>query len=56
MKKSQINNKEAEDKSEWICKHCGQSTFDVEYDYLYSYDEHLECALIHAGKTKQKNK
>ena len=27
----------------WICKHCGQSTFDVDYDYLCAPDEHLEC-------------
>ena len=43
-----------EGKKEWICKHCGQSTFDVDYDYLCAQDEHLECALIHESKSEQK--
>jgi len=54
MKKSQIKVLE-ERKSEWVCKHCGQSTFDVDYDYLCAQDEHLECALIHEGKSERKN-
>ena len=29
----------------WICKHCGKSTFETEYDYLVDRDEHLGCAL-----------
>ena len=29
----------------WVCKHCGKSTFEVEYDYLADMDEHLGCAL-----------
>ena len=53
MKKSQIKNME-ERKKEWICKHCGQSTFNVDYDYLCAQDEHLECALIHENKSEQK--
>jgi len=32
-------------KKEWICKICGKSTKDVEYDYLCDIDLHLECAL-----------
>ena len=54
MKKSEIKAIE-ESKKEWICKHCGQSTFDVDYDYLCAQDEHLECALIHEGKSERKN-
>jgi hypothetical protein len=29
----------------WVCKHCGKSTFETEYDYLADIDEHLGCAL-----------
>ena len=29
----------------WVCKHCGKSTFETEYDYLADMDEHLGCAL-----------
>ena len=54
MKKGEIKALE-ERKLEWICKHCGQSTFDVDYDYLCAQDEHLKCALIHEGKSEQKN-
>ena len=54
MKKSEIKAIE-EGKKEWICKHCGQSTFDVDYDYLCAQDEHLECALIHESKSEQEN-
>ena len=54
MKKSEIKAIE-EGKKEWICKHCGQSTFEVDYDYLCAQDEHLECALIHESKSEQKN-
>ena len=54
MKKSEIKAIE-ESKKEWICKHCGQSTFDVDYDYLCAQDEHLECALISENKSEQKN-
>jgi hypothetical protein len=53
MKKSEIKAIE-ESKKEWICKHCGQSTFDVDYDYLCAQDEHLECALISENKSERK--
>jgi len=53
MKKNEIEALEVR-KLEWICKHCGQSTFDVDYDYLCAQDEHLECALIHESKSEQK--
>ena len=29
----------------WVCKHCGESTFETDYDYLADVDEHLGCAL-----------
>jgi hypothetical protein len=29
----------------WVCKHCGKSTFETEYDYLVDRDEHLGCAF-----------
>ena len=29
----------------WVCRHCGKSTFETEYDYLADIDEHLDCAL-----------
>ena len=29
----------------WVCKHCGESTFETDYDYLANVDEHLGCAL-----------
>ena len=29
----------------WVCKHCGKSTFETDYDYLADVDEHLGCAL-----------
>jgi hypothetical protein len=54
MKKSEIKAIE-ESKKEWTCKHCGQSTFDVDYDYLCAQDEHLECALISENKSERKN-
>ena len=31
-------------KSPWVCAICGQSTSNVEYDYLVGYD-HLACVL-----------
>ena len=29
----------------WICKACGKSTYETEYDYLAARNMHLECAL-----------
>ena len=34
-----------EEEAKWICKICGQSTFDVDYDYLGTETNHLECEL-----------
>ena len=33
------------DQEGWVCKHCGKSTFETDYDYLANADEHLGCAL-----------
>ena len=34
-----------EEEAKWICKHCGESTFYVEYDYIGSGTNHLQCDL-----------
>jgi len=49
MKKSEIKAIE-ESKKEWICKYCGQSTFDVDYDYIGSGTNHLSCELTRGQK------
>jgi len=47
-------------KKEWICKVCGRSTKEVDYDYLYDVDLHLGCAindrLIRKKKLEKINK
>ena len=37
----------------WVCRHCGKSTFETEYDYLADIDEHLGCALEKEQKSMQ---
>ena len=34
-----------EEQAKWICEHCGKSTFEVEYDYIGSNYNHLQCDL-----------
>tara|TARA_Y100000310_G_scaffold237424_1_gene240701 strand:- start:1872 stop:2201 length:330 start_codon:yes stop_codon:yes gene_type:complete len=34
-----------EDGKEWVCRYCGKSTFETEYDYLADQTAHLACAL-----------
>ena len=29
----------------WICVECGESTYEVDYDYLVSPDLHLKCFM-----------
>jgi hypothetical protein len=29
----------------WVCEICNKSTYDVEYDYIGSGTNHLECEL-----------
>ena len=45
----EVGDKEEEEK--WVCKHCDESTFEVEYDYIGSEYNHLSCDL----KSEQKN-
>jgi hypothetical protein len=40
-------------KKEWVCSKCGQSTLDVDIDYLIGYD-HISC-LLKAGLPKLQN-
>ena len=42
------------DKTLWICKECGKSTYETEYDYLAARDMHLECALNNELATLKK--
>ena len=34
-----------EEQAKWICEHCGKSTFEVDYDYIGSNYNHLQCDL-----------
>ena len=34
-----------EEEAKWVCEHCGESTFEVEYDYIGSNYNHLACDL-----------
>ena len=29
----------------WVCVECGESTYEVDYDYLSAPNLHLSCAL-----------
>ena len=40
-----------EEEAKWVCEHCDESTFEVEYDYIGSEYNHLSCDL----KSEQKN-
>lgn len=40
-------------KKEWVCSRCGQSTLDVDMDYLMGYD-HIAC-LLKVGLPKLEN-
>lgn len=33
------------EEAKWVCEHCGESTFYVEYDYIGSGSNHLQCDL-----------
>jgi len=46
MQKCLDEMRQAETEQEgWVCKHCGKSTFETDYDYLVDANEHLGCAL-----------
>lgn len=32
-------------KDGWVCQHCGKSTFETDYENLFSPQEHIGCAL-----------
>ena len=34
-----------EEEAKWVCEHCDESTFYVEYDYIGSGANHLQCDL-----------
>tara|TARA_A100001201_G_scaffold2036_1_gene5098 strand:+ start:88 stop:714 length:627 start_codon:yes stop_codon:yes gene_type:complete len=34
-----------EEEAKWVCEHCGESTFEVEYDYIGSNYNHLQCDM-----------
>jgi len=40
-------------KKEWVCSKCGESTLDVDMDYLMGYD-HISC-LLKVGLPKLQN-
>ena len=45
----------------WVCVHCGKSTFEADYEHLFSPQEHIGCALkaqeeVNAQKEIRKQK
>jgi len=36
----------------WVCKHCGKSTFETDYEHLFSPQEHIGCALKAENEVK----
>ena len=36
-------------KKKWICDICGESTFEVDFDYLLDFNTHLQCGLRRHG-------
>ena len=43
-----------DDKERWKCDICGKSTYDVEYDYIGSGTNHLNCELERESKKETK--
>ena len=41
-------------RSGWVCVHCGESTFETDYDYLISRTEHLGCVLDLSNATENR--
>ena len=33
----------AEKEIKWVCKFCGKSTKETDYEYLYNINLHLDC-------------
>ena len=40
-----IDNIKEEEESQWTCNHCGGDMMIVEYDYIGTETNHLECEL-----------
>mgnify|MGYP003310408973 CR=1 FL=1 len=47
---------EHEMKEGWVCKHCGKSTFETDYEHLFSPQEHIGCALQEFDKVSKNSK
>ena len=51
--------KEQELKEQWVCKICGQSSYDLDWDYIGSGTNHLSCEVrleIDEKKLKERDK
>ncbi len=44
-----------EEEAKWVCEHCDESTFEVDYDYIGSNYNHLQCDLKGEEESKEKN-
>tara|TARA_B100000287_G_scaffold365000_1_gene359504 strand:+ start:1247 stop:1486 length:240 start_codon:yes stop_codon:yes gene_type:complete len=42
-------------KDSWVCEICGESTYEVNYDYLGSGTNHLGCELKYEHKKIEVN-
>jgi len=54
-----LNKAEEQDeknKEGWTCIHCGESTYENDYEQLFSAVEHIQCGLIAERESKKKNK
>jgi len=56
MQKCLDEMRQAETEQEgWVCKHCGKSTFETDYEHLFSPQEHIGCALKAENEVKAEN-
>jgi hypothetical protein len=55
---NKAENKQQDEKNRegWTCIHCGESTYDNDYEQLFSAIEHIECGLKAEREAKKKNK
>jgi len=47
-------NEKTEIEKSWICNICGDSTFEIEYDYIGSETNHLQCEIKQETKNETK--
>ena len=47
--------KEQEHKEQWVCKICGQSSYDLDWDYIGSGTNHLSCEVRLELDEKKRN-